>query len=400
MDRAQPAGDGRQRAGPGPRARRPRPRRRWPSPARTTPPTSRCSAGWSATPAAWSGRWRGAALLAVAVLVLVLRRRGISSLRRTAGRPRRWPCCRSSWRRSPRRGCGRCWSLIRPGYAAMLDPWRPGWFRLAAVAARRSRSCCSGTRCCAGGSAPRRSPPARWSGSPSWPPSSPPTRPAAPTWSAWPALAGAVARHRRGADRQPGGAPGRRRWSAGRSPSWCSRRPWPCSSRRSACRPPPSAASSPTLLVVALLPAFELLFPDEEQPRGTGCRAPSCPPSPWSSPSPAPPWGCRSTGSTPPTRCPASSRTCWTATPARPGGPARRALRAPTRRSTSGRRGTLPVDLPYLAGKEVALGDAPAGGPARPAGDDGLRRRRRRQAADHRAGHPAAVRASVCWPWT
>ena len=47
----------------------------------------------------------------------------------------------------------RCWSLIRPGYAAMLDPWRPGWYRLATVASS-PRSCCSGTRCCAAGSAP------------------------------------------------------------------------------------------------------------------------------------------------------------------------------------------------------------------------------------------------------
>jgi hypothetical protein len=75
----------------------------------------------------------GAALLAVVVLAVVLRRRGISSFRRTAG------------------GAGLAllpvvlgplaaqglWSLlvlIRPGYGAMLDPWRPGWFRLATVA--------------------------------------------------------------------------------------------------------------------------------------------------------------------------------------------------------------------------------------------------------------------------
>jgi hypothetical protein len=74
-----------------------------------------------------------AALVAVGALVAVLRRRGHSSLGRTAA------------------GAGLAlvplvlgplavqglWALLvalRPGYSSMLDPWRPGWYRLAAVA--------------------------------------------------------------------------------------------------------------------------------------------------------------------------------------------------------------------------------------------------------------------------
>ena len=75
------------------------------------------------------------ALLAVAGLVVLARRRGLSSVGRglvagfglgliplLAGR-RCWPSC-----------CGGCWSLIRPGYANMIDPWWPGWFRAGVVA--------------------------------------------------------------------------------------------------------------------------------------------------------------------------------------------------------------------------------------------------------------------------
>jgi hypothetical protein len=73
-----------------------------------------------------------ASLVAVGVLVLVVSRQGLSSLRRTAA------------------GSGLAvlplvlaplavqgmWSVlvaIRPDYAGVLDPWRPGWFRLAAI---------------------------------------------------------------------------------------------------------------------------------------------------------------------------------------------------------------------------------------------------------------------------
>ena len=122
----EPAGDGRQRAGPGPRARRPRPRRRWPSPAPATPPTSRCSTGWSATRAGSSGRWPGRRCSRVAVLGA--RPAPARGSARCAGRraPPRSPCCRSCWPRSPRRGCGRCWSLIRPGYARDARPVAAG----------------------------------------------------------------------------------------------------------------------------------------------------------------------------------------------------------------------------------------------------------------------------------
>ena len=75
----------------------------------------------------------GAALLGVVVLALVLRRRGISSLRRTAGAT---ALALLPIVLAPLAAQG-LWSLlvlIRPGYAGMLDPWRPGWFRLAAVA--------------------------------------------------------------------------------------------------------------------------------------------------------------------------------------------------------------------------------------------------------------------------
>ena len=75
----------------------------------------------------------GAALLGVAVLALVLRRRGISSLRRTAGGA---ALALLPLLLAPLAAQG-LWALmvvIRPDYGSMLDPWRPGWFRLAAVA--------------------------------------------------------------------------------------------------------------------------------------------------------------------------------------------------------------------------------------------------------------------------
>jgi hypothetical protein len=75
----------------------------------------------------------GAALLAVAFLALVLRRRGISSLR--------WTAAATALAALPivlaplaAQGLWSLMTLIRPGYGAMLDPWRPGWFRLVTVA--------------------------------------------------------------------------------------------------------------------------------------------------------------------------------------------------------------------------------------------------------------------------
>jgi hypothetical protein len=75
----------------------------------------------------------GAALLGVAVLTLVLRRRGVSSFRRTAAGA---ALALLPLVLAPVAAQG-LWSvlvLVRPGYASMLDPWRPGWYRLAAVA--------------------------------------------------------------------------------------------------------------------------------------------------------------------------------------------------------------------------------------------------------------------------
>ena len=75
----------------------------------------------------------GAALLGAAVLAVVLRRRGISSLRRTAGGAglALLPLVLGPL---AAQGLWRLLVLVRPGYAAMLDPWRPGWYRLATVA--------------------------------------------------------------------------------------------------------------------------------------------------------------------------------------------------------------------------------------------------------------------------
>src|SRR3954468_6078268 len=74
-----------------------------------------------------------ASLLAVVVLAVVLRRRGISSLRRTAGATALslLPIVVAPLAAM---GLWKLLVLIRPGYAPMLDPWRPGWFRLAVVA--------------------------------------------------------------------------------------------------------------------------------------------------------------------------------------------------------------------------------------------------------------------------
>jgi hypothetical protein len=75
----------------------------------------------------------GAALLGVVVVALVLRRRGISSLgRTTAGAA----LALVPLVLAPLAAQG-SWSLLvllRPDYGSMLDPWRPGWYRLAVVA--------------------------------------------------------------------------------------------------------------------------------------------------------------------------------------------------------------------------------------------------------------------------
>ncbi|MGY2064063.1 M28 family peptidase [Blastococcus sp. SYSU DS0619] len=83
--------------------------------------------GWLVWPLA------GAALVAVAGLVAVLRRRGTSSLRRTATAT---ALALLPLGLAPLAVQGLWTALVavRPEYASMIDPWRPGWFRLAAVA--------------------------------------------------------------------------------------------------------------------------------------------------------------------------------------------------------------------------------------------------------------------------
>jgi hypothetical protein len=74
-----------------------------------------------------------AALVGVAVLALVQRRRGISSLRRTTAAT---ALALVPLALAPVAAQG-LWSLLvlaRPEYGAMLDPWRPGWYRLAVLA--------------------------------------------------------------------------------------------------------------------------------------------------------------------------------------------------------------------------------------------------------------------------
>ncbi|MGY1719841.1 M20/M25/M40 family metallo-hydrolase [Blastococcus sp. SYSU DS0552] len=75
----------------------------------------------------------GAALVAVAGLAWTLRRRGIGPPRRTAGAA---ALALVPLVAGPlaAQGLWEALVVLRPGYATMLDPWRPGWFRLAAVA--------------------------------------------------------------------------------------------------------------------------------------------------------------------------------------------------------------------------------------------------------------------------
>jgi hypothetical protein len=75
----------------------------------------------------------GGALAAVGLLVLVVHRRGSSSLRRTTAGTL---LATVPLVLAPLAAQG-LWALlvaVRPGYGQLLDPWRPGWFRVAAVA--------------------------------------------------------------------------------------------------------------------------------------------------------------------------------------------------------------------------------------------------------------------------
>src|SRR3954470_13366047 len=84
-------------------------------------------------PGSWVWPLAVAALVAVLLLAVVLARRGISSLGRTAAATGLAVLPLAA---APLAAQG-MWSLlvaVRPGYASMLDPWRPGWYRVAAVA--------------------------------------------------------------------------------------------------------------------------------------------------------------------------------------------------------------------------------------------------------------------------
>ncbi|WP_040336673.1 M28 family peptidase [Candidatus Blastococcus massiliensis] len=87
-------------------------------------------------PVSWSGSLdrplAAAALLGVGGLVWFVGRQGLSWGRRTAA---------TAWAAVPLvlgpLAVSALWSLlvaVRPGYAELIDPWRPGWYRLAAVA--------------------------------------------------------------------------------------------------------------------------------------------------------------------------------------------------------------------------------------------------------------------------
>ena len=154
------------------------------------------------------------------------------------------------------------------------------------------------------------------------------------------------------------------------------------------------------LLVVALLPAFELLFPDEDTAGAGG------------SPSAVVPGvavvlavACAAVGLSvdrfdvaPPGAQPARLR-AGPRHAARRGGPAPRG--APARTRAVRRRAAAPARrLPVPGRPDDGDRRRPAGGPAGPAGDHGVRRRGRWTAADHRAGHAAAARRPAASPST
>ena len=100
-----------------------------------TRPTSRCSACWSRYRDGWSGRWRCSRCVAVGLLVLCV----AAPARLEPAAPRWaagcWPLVPLLLAPVAAQLLWGCWSLIRPGLRrACIDPWRPGWFRLAAVA--------------------------------------------------------------------------------------------------------------------------------------------------------------------------------------------------------------------------------------------------------------------------
>ena len=295
------------------------------------------------------------------------------------------------------------WSLlvaIRPDYSSMLDPWRPGWFRLAAVAlvaavvllwyaALRRRV---GPKALAVGGL---------------------------IWLA--VLAAVLAAFAAGRLLPRGLAGPRRSGGRRRSPTldllaaWCGRRPalvggavavvvlaptvslfFPALGLSSGAAP----AFVATMLAVALLPAFELLFPDDERRRRARGRLAAA----------AVPVtavvlavACAGVGLTVDrfdADHPVPSQLVYALdTDSGPGLVGEHRGRAGgVHRPLRVRTGRLPVDFPYLAGADVVSGPAERADLPAPVVETRLGHRGRREPGDHRPGHAAADRACGCWP--
>jgi Peptidase family M28 len=308
-------------------------------------------------PGGWVWPLAAAALLAVGVLAWLLHRRGPSSLGRTAAGT---ALALVPLVLAPLAVQGLWWAMVRvrPDYAGMLDPWRPGWFRLSAVALvaavvllwyallrRRIR------------------PAALAAGALVWlAVLAAVLAAAAPGGSylaAWPALAGALAGiatalTRSRAVRLVAAATAGAVAVVVLAPTVALF--FPALGLRTGAAPGAVA----TMLVLALLPALELLFPDPDAGRAGRARLAAAA-APVAALVTA--WACAAVGLSVDrfdTAHPVPSqlvyaldadtgRAWWASTEERPG--------RYTGRYVDG-RGELPVDFPYLAGREVATGPA------------------------------------------
>jgi hypothetical protein len=299
----------------------------------------------------------GAALLGAAVLALILRRRGISSLGRTAGGT---ALALAPFVLAPLAAQG-LWSvlvLIRSDYGSMLDPWRPGWYRLATVAVVAAvvliwyallRRRIGAAPLAAGGLVWLAVLAAVLAA----------VAPGGSYLAAWPALAGAVAgilaavadnrAVRLGAALVAGAVA-----VVVLAPTVALF--FPALGLRTGAAPSFVA----TMLVVALLPAVELLFPDPDAERGRGawlagaavpgtavvlavaCAAIGLSVDRFDAAHPVPSQLVYALDGD-------TGQAWWASTERHPG--------AYTARYVDG-RGTLPVDFPYLTGADVATGPA------------------------------------------
>ena len=308
-------------------------------------------------PGAWVWPLAGIALAAVALAVVVAGRRGHSTGGWTAGGA---ALALVPLAAAPLAVQG-LWSVlvaVRPGYASMLDPWRPGWFRLAAVAL------VAAVVLLWYASLRRRvGPTALALGALVWLAVLAAVlaafAPGGSYLAAWPAIAGGltaivavVSRSRavRAIAALAGGAVA----VVVLAPTVALF--FPALGLSSGAAP----AVVATMLVVALLPAFELLFPDDEEiPFGEGRLAAAAVPvtalvvavactgaglavDRFDADHPAPSQLVYALDTD-------TAQAWWASTEDEPG--------AYTRRYVSG-RGALPVDFPYLAGTEVVSGPA------------------------------------------